>query len=193
MARALIDDREPTAFVDESLRPGPNGFYVVAAVVLLDDIPRARISAEKVPPGGKRFHWKDEREASRLAMLDVLLELGVGLWSYECRRCPTSKQERARTKCFELLLWDLKELGVEQLVIEARGRAADRKDARAIGHAQRASAASTRLVYEHRQPNRDSSLWLPDALAGAVASAIAGHPSYRDRLGQAVTRKVISI
>ena len=104
---ALIDDTEPAAFVDESIRPGPGGLYVIAAVTIIDDIARARSAAEKVPPKRRRFHWKNEERTQRLEMLEILRELRCGLWTYEAQPCPTSKQERARAKCIERLLWDL--------------------------------------------------------------------------------------
>lgn len=125
-------------------------------------------------------------------MLDVLLELGCGLRSYETWPCPVGKQERARAKCLERLLWDMKQLDLCQLVIESRGAAADRKDRGTILRAIKAGLASAGLVYEHRKPT-DSALWLPDAVAGAAASALAGETKYRDRLGGVLTRTRIAL
>jgi hypothetical protein len=180
----LISAAEPIAFVDESLRPGDDGLYVVAGVVLIDDVSGARTAAEKVPLRKRRFHWSGEEEAQRLEILDLLVDLKAGLWSYECRPCPTSKQERARAKCLTRLLWDLQVLGVTQLVIESRGAAADRKDRQTVLGAIKSGACSADLVYEHRRPVHDPGLWLADALAGATAMALAGQPRYRDRLGR---------
>jgi hypothetical protein len=187
-----IDDNQPTAYVDESMREGPDGLYVIAAVTIIDDVARARAAAEKAPPAGQRFHWKNERDPSRMAMLDVLLELDCGLHSYEAQPCPVSKQERARAKCLEALLWDLQQLGVRQLVIESRGAAADRKDRSTILRAIKAGKADPDLVYEHRKPF-DAALWLPDAVAGAAATALTGQTKYRDRLGSALERTKVAL
>lgn len=190
MVEGWIDDSEPTAFVDESLRPGPSGLYVVASVVVVDDLARARSVAAKIPPRNRRFHWKDEEDRERYAMLDVLLELDSALWVYECS-CSTRQQERARAKSFVRLLWDLRQLGVMQLVIESRGVAADRKDRRTILGAIKSEVAPSDLVYEHRRGPTDSGLWLADALAGATATALMGVTQYRDRLGRTLERNSI--
>jgi hypothetical protein len=126
-------------------------------------------------------------------MIDRLKGLGAGLWSYECHPCPTNKQERARAKCLEGLLWDLHELGANQLVIESRGRAGDHRDRRTVEHARRARKASQVLVYEHRRPAHEPGLWLADALAGAAATGLRGRTECRDRLGKALRRRHIPL
>lgn len=82
---------------------------------------------------------------------------------------------------------------MNQLVIESRGPAADRKDARTVGRALRADRASTDLVHEHRRPTHDSGLWLADALAGAAATALTGRTEYRDQLAEVLERIVIDV
>jgi hypothetical protein len=157
------------------------------------DVARARIAAEKVPPRRRRFHWKSEEDAQRYDMLAVLLDLECRLWTYECRPCPTNKQERGRAKCLEAMLWDLKDLGVEQLVLESRGAAADRRDDRTIGHAIRCGRASRNLVHEHRRPSVESALWLADAVASATGHAFEGRTAYRDRLGDNLHRCLVTL
>jgi hypothetical protein len=178
-------------FVDESARPGPDGLYVVAAVTVPEDVERARLAARKVPPKRRRFHWKGEQQAQRLDMLEVLLELGCGLATYESHPCPTAKHERARAKSIERLVWDLDALSVDHLVIESRGPAADRKDRRAIVLAVKSGIGSERLVYEHRRAVDDCGLWLADALAGASSAALTGQSRYCDRLGPSIERSTI--
>lgn len=104
-----------------------------------------------------------------------------------------SKQERARAKCLERLLWDLEQLGVGQLIVESRGEAADRKDRRTILRAIKSGLAATDLVYENRKGPLDSALWLPDALAGAAATALTGQTRYRDRLSGALERTKVAL
>lgn len=192
-ADVIIDDNRPAAFVDESARPGPAGLYVVAAVVVHENLAVARVAAEKVPPSGKRFHWKDEREPSRLAMLDVLVGQGFVLRSYEAHPCATNRQGRARAKSLELLLWDLRQESVGQLVTESRGAPADRHDSKTVVNAIKADVAAPDLVYVHRRPREEPVLWLPDAVAGAAATGLIGQGHYRDRLGAALDRRHVVI
>lgn len=50
-----------TAFVDESIRLGPSGFYIVAAIVVVGDLDRGREFARSLLlPSQLRLHWNEE-------------------------------------------------------------------------------------------------------------------------------------
>jgi hypothetical protein len=81
------------------------------------------------------------------------------------------------------MLWDLGQIGIEQVVFESRGSHNDSKDALTIGQSKRAGGASTALSYEFVRPHAEPLLWIPDALAGATAAHVAAERSdYFDSL-----------
>lgn len=180
------------AYVDESLRQGPAGLYVVATVVVTDELDRARDVARSVLLRRQpRYHWRAESEPQRQRMLEAIVGLGVTVRAYACRPVAPSKTERARALCLDRLLWDLHaddELGdVAELVLESRREHNDRKDRKIIAAAQRANRAPAGLRYLHAQPSAEPLLWLPDAAAGAVSAHVAGETSrYLEALGGCV-------
>lgn len=160
-----------TAYLDESLRQGPDGFYLVAAVVLAQNTDEARNAVKDLLlRRQQRFHWRDETEAQRLRMLDRIAELGLPLFSYRCPILPRS--ERSRALCLNRLLWDLLDHDIDELVLESRGDANDQHDRQTVVTAQKAGRAPQDLVYRHERPEKEPLLWLPDAVAGAVASSL---------------------
>ena len=83
-------------------------------------------------------------------------------------------------------MWDLRELDVDELVIESRDERNDRKDRRLIIAAQKACTAPPGLTYRFSRPQAEPGLWLPDAIAGAVSASLANDAPYLDLLGGTV-------
>ncbi|MGH9131474.1 MAG: hypothetical protein ACRDWV_07335 [Acidimicrobiales bacterium] len=185
-----------TAFVDESIRRGPTGFYLLAAVLVrYDALPAAREAARSVPlPGQRRFHWRSDSEAQRRRMLATVSSLDGVNRGYVFAPMGTCNPARARALCLNRLLWDLVEMGVDHLVIGSREAQNDDRDRRTIVQAKRANRASTELRYEFRRPHDEAALWLPDAaIAGAVAHERAtGDASYLDLLGDVQVSVVVT-
>lgn len=172
------------AYVDESLRGTGRPLYVVAAVVIIDDPQPVREAMfDMVLPGQCRFHWHDESDVRRLAMVERMASLGVSIFGYVHRGLST-RPERARVLCLRRALWDMRHHGVAELVIETRHAPADRRDRQTIVRAQQAGVAAAALVYSFEKPDKQPLLWLPDAAAGAIAAAAAGETDrYLRRLG----------
>lgn len=174
------------AYVDESARPGHEGVYylVTAGVVVGVELEQARRTLAKLHPPQGRFHWRQERAGGRLAMLDVMAELGTAVfvaWAYPIGK---RRQEEARRRCLTTLLNDLRHEGVSELVIERReDRALNSADRRTILDAKQAGLTSLDLLYRFEAPKAEPLLWVPDAIAGAVGLHLAGVDStYYDRL-----------
>lgn len=166
------------AFVDESIRLGEGGAYLVAAAVVTDvDLDQARRRVRSVIPHRQpRFHWRDESEPQRRRMLEAIVELGPTAAAYVC--IPTGRrQDRARALCLNRMLWDLKQLGATRVVFESREPHNDRKDARTIERAKRAGAAAADLEYAFRRPLEEPLLWIADALAGVASARVGGSGS----------------
>lgn len=186
-----------SAYVDESMRHGPDGLYVVATVVIAGDPDRARQAARSVLLGRQaRYHWHGENEAQRRRMLDVIIDLPVTAIAYAGRPVAPTKSERARARCLDRLLWDLATdpalAQVTGLVLESRQEHNDRKDRKIIAAAQRSHRAPDDLRCRHERPDAEPLRWFPTAVAGAVAAHVAGHTSrYRDQL--AATVRIVDI
>lgn len=176
------------AYVDESAREGPQGVYylMTAGVVLRADADRARTMLTKLLlPGQDRFHWRNERDVQRrMAMLEVVTQLGVGAfvsWDYPVG---SRRQEIARGRCLTSLLSDLGREGVDEVVIEAREtRQLDRQDALTISAAREAGLVPESLTYRFGRPKEEPLLWVADAIAGAVGEQLVGRTNrYHDVL-----------
>ena len=164
------------AYVDESLRHSTDKrlYLVAAAVIVPGDLDSARDSVRNVLlPRQPRFHWRDESEPQRDRMLKIIEGVAPRGLIYSCRPAPR-RQDRARSLCLASMLWDFRQIGVTEVVFESRESHNDRKDARTIGHAQRAQRGPDGLSYSFLRPLDEPLLWIADALAGASSSHIAG-------------------
>jgi hypothetical protein len=168
------------AYVDESARSGPAGLYVVTAVVVAsgaaDDAREALRGL--LLPGQRRLHWRDERPGRRAEIIEVVARLRPLVLVYAARPTRPRGSERSRSICITRLCWDLKELDIERLVIEERDDPLNARDRRTIANARRTGHASGALAFEFRSPRHEPLLWLPDAVAGAVAMDLAGDGSH---------------
>ncbi|MGH9069231.1 MAG: hypothetical protein ACRD0J_17345 [Acidimicrobiales bacterium] len=162
------------AVVDESMRSGAGSLYLVATVMVPErptQVQEIQEVIRSIPvPGQHRFHWRPDSESQRLAMLALIAELGLVARAYVLQPVVTHRQDRARALCVNRLLWDLGELGVDQVVFESREEHNDRKDRLTVLRAQKATRAPDQLRYVFRRPNEEPLLWLADAMAGAVSA-----------------------
>lgn len=181
------------AFVDESLRQVPDGLYLMAAVVLVDqDVERAREQTKEVLlPRQPLFHWRNESEQQRLLMMRQIAGLGPTVFGYRCPMPP--KSDRARALCLNGLLWDLREHEVDRLVIESRQERNDAKDRQTIVRSLKAERAPADLTYVFARSSDEPLLWLADAMAGAILAHLGeGRTEYLDVLpsGQVKTLEI---
>lgn len=179
----------PAAFIDESLRVHPPGLYVIAAVVVDQDLDTTRTLIRAVVLRRQpRFHWRDETERQRVRMLEALADIEGRVMAYTCQPVPPGKQERARAQCLKRLLWDIRDLDVDELIFESRQAHNDLRDQRTILWARTAQAAPKLLSYGFRRPYEEPLLWLSDAAAGAVAARASDDVEwYADLLGERLT------
>jgi hypothetical protein len=84
------------------------------------------------------------------------------------------RQERARHKCFEVLLPELEEYGVTRAVFERRGARADRADLGKVAACRIKRLLVGKLSVGFDEPLREPLLWLADAVCGALFAEQAG-------------------
>lgn len=173
------------AWVDESVHVD-HGLYVLAAAVADPtvcpghrEVLRAHVRSPR-----RRLHWKDEERSDRLRLVQSLTMLDLAHVVAIASPLDPRRQERARRKCIERLLMHLSEDGVSQVWLESRGAAQDNRD-RTMVAAIRSSGVSLGSVHvAFALPQAEPMLWIPDAVAGAVAAARKGKDQmYRRALG----------
>lgn len=175
-----------TAYVDESLRLGGDGLYVLAAVVVPDaraDDVRAALR-DAVSRGLRRYHWRRESPASRAAMCAVIRRLALDA-VVVTGPVDAARQERARRRCLTRLLWELDSRDVARVVFETR-QDRDALDAEIVRLSRRAGWVSRALRYEFAAPDKECLLWVADVVAGAVRSVADGQAAYLEALGEAI-------
>jgi len=164
------DDQRPVAMVDESYRMVVGGLYVMAAAVAVSsEVETIRQQLRQVPPQRKKhFHWVDESEALREKMLCVIE--GLNLLHVVVAATPVNRrrQTRARGICLNRLMWELHHRGVEHVMLESRGDQ-DTQDRRVIGGLRNRGVIPRTMTFEFGT-KQDPELWVPDAVAGAVAT-----------------------
>jgi hypothetical protein len=180
-----------TAYIDESLRAGV-GLYVIGAVIVSprNEEPVRKALVMRFRQGGRlvHFHWRNEAGGRREEMARVLVDLDLELHAYVCAGVPKRQMPRARALCLEALVWDQRSQDTTRLLLETREEHNDRVDRRTIAGAKSGRRASAALSYDFGHRDTEPLLWLPDALAGIVASArLEGSPSdHLETLGGAL-------
>lgn len=169
------------AFVDES-GSVPLACYLLGAVILDDlylddarDVMRSfRVDADKL-------HWHSEGPERRRAIAEAISKFDH-LSIVAVGRGAGRKQERARHKCFELLLPELEQYGVERAVFETRGAKADRTDRLKVAACVGRRLLTGVLQVEFCDPRTEPFLWVADAVCGALYAEEAGDSTYSDIL-----------
>lgn len=170
---ARMSDQPRTALVDESFRRAADGrgYYLMAAAIV-PDTHRAQITHQlrkTLPSGQKRWHFRDESDASRRKFVGQIAELAdLGVAAVVTVKEARYQGEHPRVRCLWGLSGALEEAGgVDAIVLESRQESQDRKDRRELENIKRAHLLE-RTTYRHDRPMEEPLLWLPDAIAGAV-------------------------
>ncbi len=173
------------ADIDESIRESPPGHYVLAAAIVDDDQADVlrHMLRSLIPRGAARFHWHEVPAANRLEMCHVLASTDLRHVVAVATPLDPKRQERV---CLSATSWRLNDQGVYRLQLETR-RQRDANDRRFLLGEQRANRLPLALQYEFGHPNQEPLLWVPDAVAGAIAAALAGGETrYLEAFGRSV-------
>lgn len=194
-----MDAETCTAVVDESFRRQPEGgCYLLTAVMVPDAVivEITRHLRETLPPGQRRWHWRDERPGSRRRFLDAVASFvppQVAAVTYWQSVPSQRKGEQARVRCLWRLLAGMPTFDAATVVLESRQEHNDRKDRREVGNAQRAGLVPSSLVYRHDRPKDEPLLWLPDAVAGAAGVSIIDADRTMLELLPAPMRQIVEV
>lgn len=183
--------REWRAWVDESIHVGAagDGFYVLAAAVGHPaSVEPARTALRRlVRRPRRRLHWHGEDDATRRRLVALIAGLDLVHLVVVHEVADARKQERSRRKCLGRLLFELDQLQVGRILLEARGDALDRRDRTMIAALRGSLAVSGDLRVGFARPLEEPMLWLPDAVAAVVREARrTGDRTLLDQLGPGV-------
>lgn len=174
------------AYIDESesdRRSDPNTYILATALVHDDHQDEVRADFRRLLRSGQRkLHWHAESGNSREAIIKTITVAPV-LHVVVVREGRTDEPvERRRRKCLERLAYELHGREIQHLTVEARET---KQNARELRHfstlrASKTIGASMRL--SHVPGPSEPLLWIPDAVAGAVAAHRTGTPRYLELL-----------
>ncbi len=184
LLRALRPDRRTSekqpamnAYIDESARKGPNGlWYLMCAAVVVDgDDQRARDTITKLLlPRQDHLHWRNESDARRDTIVAALSDTGIAALVVVRYPIQARRAEKGRVEVLTNLASDLASEGVDNMVIEARDQALNRKDHQTLIDARHAGLIPDTMSWTHQPKRSDPLLWAADAIAGVVGSHFAG-------------------
>lgn len=180
-----MSDAVPIAFVDESFHEHEAaGFYVLAAAVIDSGALDQARQIMQALRGGRRskLHWNQmdmldrERAAHSVRSLNGIHLVTIG------SPVPLRGQERARGISLRRLVFELHDLGVTDVFLEARQDTLDRRDVTVVQGARYDLPKGTRFRIEHRRGGEEPLLWIPDIVAGVIRIGRAGESSYQQIL-----------
>ncbi|MGY2085481.1 hypothetical protein [Blastococcus sp. SYSU DS0539] len=155
---------------------GDDGTYLLAAVVVeharCEEI--RQILRSMLYKRQERLHWRDEELPRRSKIAETVGGLGLSATVVIGTPLAKKKQERARRKCLETLLPTLEGKGVTEVVLEERTPSLVQADHRMIAAVRGKRLITPTLRVATARPKEEPMLWLPDAVAGALAASRNG-------------------
>lgn len=91
-----------------------------------------------------------------------------------------ASSERRRRLCMARLLPELHAAGVTDVYLESREKKQNTGDMELLNGLRRQKALTSDLRIYHVPGPNDALLWVPDVVAGAMGSQLAGEPAYLD-------------
>lgn len=173
-----------SAYVDESMRLS-HRLYLMAAVLVSParaDCHRAALRMLLLRRQ-RRLHWRDENVKRRTLIIEAVADLRPSAVVVVGTGLDARRQERARRKCMEHLLWELGRRPVTEIFFESRGPSLDAADRKLIDVLRIRHAISPRLRALWVPAVEEPLTWLPDVVAGAASLAAVGETGHWEQLG----------
>jgi hypothetical protein len=185
-----------SAWGDESgsrSRTDPGVYMIAAAIGETSEVDQLRAAMVdlKLSSSGPKLHWADESAPRRTLVAETIARLPVEGFVVVRASSESDRIERRRRKCLEHLLHELTALGCDELVLESRGRADDKRDRQLLDRLRRSRRLQSELHMTHIGGPADPVLWIADALCGVVVQERTGDPSYMKIIESRLTIEVI--
>lgn len=172
-------------------RPGSSEYLYILTAVIPEEAEeeRARPTLLKLLRSGQdQYHWRAERrEKERRAAVAALEQIPHGTVSIVLPYSDRTKQERARRRCMERLLFELAAGGVSDIIVEARGKKDDRKDLETLDFMRQRRMLPAPLHIHHQIGREQPLLWIPDIVCGLVGLDLREAGEMLDTIRSAMT------
>ena len=170
------------AWVDESGSNSiedPGTYILSAAVCFADEVEEIRASTGALLKKGQRkLHWVDESIARRGEIIEAISVFPLeNIVVVRSRPKVRDHPERRRRKCLERLITELEILGIDDMVLESRGKHQDDLDMKMLSYL-RTQRMVSKIRMHHRTGPSDPMLWVPDACCGAIVDDRCGAPEF---------------
>lgn len=147
--------------------------YLLGASVIGQDSDLIVDKMEALKPAdAKKVHWREMSVRARTNSLELLGGLTHSTTIIVGTPLNGRKQERARRKCLELLLVQLEANNIKTIILESRGKTADKKDIDFLLYLRRTDVIHT-IDLQHASGKNDARLYIPDQILGAYGDIIA--------------------
>lgn len=182
------------AWVDESIRTVGEPMYLLgASITSPESYDTAAEVLTRFAPRGNKLHWRDLGEAGKKPVIDAIPELCLHHVVVIGAPMIDIRQERARGRCFERLLWELDQAGVTKVVFESRTPHQDRTDRRRVDGLRGRGVITGELRAEWRRGAEEPLLWAPDIVLGALGDARVAGTELDARVAASIQEIVISL
>lgn len=168
-------------FIDESSvsrSRGRQDYLVCAAVVAEEEVDSMRDGLRPLLRRGQiKVHWSDEGPASRQTIVERLAQLSPMSVVVSHASQPQRTTERFRRKCLERLYYEMASMEVDDLTLEGRTPAQNKKDFAHVVALQNQGLPRA-LRIGHRRGGDEPLLWIADVVLGAINASYNGEPKY---------------
>jgi hypothetical protein len=171
------------AYIDESERSGAFGDrYLLGATIPFKDASREShrdVMRDLLLSNKKKVHWYGSVAAHKRDIVSAISQLEVMHCVVTRDRTSGESSQRARSKCLELLAFELQDFEVDFAVFESRSTGLDRKDLSLLNFLRSSKTISSALKATHVPGKDEPMLWIADAICGAVGDSWEVDSSYR--------------
>lgn len=184
---AYVDESEPNSARD------PYTYLLAAALIDDEDADGVRHVMLKLRPAGhQKLHWHKESHRSRMEIVGAVARLSALHLVVVVRYGQAGEtSERRRRKCLARLAYELDGRGIERIIAEGRERKANDREVVYFDQLRSTHVISAGTRLDHLDGPGEPLLWVPDIVAGAVATARTGEPRYLELLAGLVDLVVI--
>lgn len=193
----IPDDFQLHAWVDESMRPKSDEerIYLLGAVVADPSCcdPARDALRKALPKGARKLHWTDMESRGERKVTELVTTFDMAYMVVVGTPLDHRKQEHARAKCMERLLWELGQLEVTQVFLEQRTQSLNDRDMKLVRHLRGKKSIPSSTRVDIALPSSEPMLWIPDQVLGAMGDAEADETVWLDQYQGAIERIDITI
>lgn len=180
------------AWVDESMRPSTDDerMYLLGAVVADPSCcdPARDELWSVLPKGAPKLHWTDMEDREKKQVTGLITDFDMAHMVVIGTPLDPKKQEHARAKCMERLLWELGAMEVSRVFLEQRTESLNKRDMKLVRHLRGSKSIPSTLRVDIAQPSTEPMLWIPDQMLGAIGDAEGDDSTWFEMYDGAVER-----